>query len=327
MIAGNRPRAPLFATVNLTTRCNLDCAYCYMQPMSGKDITRADFERVIDELADAGVFLLTLSGGEPFLHPSFAHLFRYAHRRFAHVMTLTNGAAMQDGHIEVIQQVLDEKGALTIQVSLDAVDADINAITRSAPQRTLETIEKLTSVGCHVIVAVVVTRHNVAVLSSTIEAISAYTRWFHIMTVQDIRAREGVERELAAERTARDSLWHELRALADKRDLAINYPAQECEPGCATGAPCMAGFSHLLVDPDLDVRPCDRLTDIVLGNLGNANLSEIWNGAATLDLIRRAQPACRTPPIPGATPVIARDQMAGGTRGLDTDVRMLHPAP
>lgn len=294
MTAGNRPCAPLFVTVNLTTRCNLNCVYCYMQPMSGVGMTRQDFERIIDELADVGVFLVTLSGGEPFLHPNFPDLFRYAHKRFAHVMTLTNGTAMRNCHMKAIQQVLDDKGAVTIQVSLDSVDAHVNELTRAPSQRTLRTIKQLTAIGCHVIVAVVVTRHNVATVIPTIDALSAHTRWFHLMTVQDIRAKQGIEHELEAERGIRASLWTKLRALANARDLAINLPATDCDPGCATGAPCMAGFSTLVVDPDLNVRPCDRLTDIVLGNLGNTTISEVWNSTNTLAFIRSSEPVCRS---------------------------------
>jgi MoaA/NifB/PqqE/SkfB family radical SAM enzyme len=298
MAAGSRPCAPLLVTVNVTTRCNLDCVYCYMQPLSGLDMPRSDFERIIDELADQGVFLLTLSGGETFLHPEFPALFRYAHRRFAHVMTLTNGTAMRPRHVDAIRQVLDDKGAVTIQVSLDAVDPRMNALTRAPSRRTLRTIQELASIGCHVIVAIVVTRHNVAAVVPTIEALSAYTRWFHVMTVQDIRANAGLERELGAQKEMRDSLWSELHALADQRDLAINFPANDCEAGCAEGAPCMAGFSTFVIDPDLNVRPCDRMTNVILGNLGHASVSDVWNGAATLAVIDRAEPICRPTLIP-----------------------------
>jgi MoaA/NifB/PqqE/SkfB family radical SAM enzyme len=273
-----------------------------MQPRSGVDIARPDFERIIDELAELGVFLVTLSGGEPFLHPNFGDMFLYAHKRFAHVMTLTNGTALRPCHLDPIQQVLNEKGAVTIQVSLDSNDAHVNALTRAPSQRTLRTIKQLTSMGCHVIVAIVVTRHNVATVVPTVESLSAHTRWFHLMTVQDIRSKPGVERELEAERTVRASLWTELGALATARDLAINYPTQDCERGCATGAPCMAGFSSLIIDPDLNVRPCDRLTDIVLGNLNHAKVSEVWNSARMLAFTQRPEPLCRSAPMP-STPL------------------------
>lgn len=291
---GNRPCAPLFVTVNVTTRCNLNCVYCYMQPMSGIDMPQSDFERIIDELVDMRVFLVTLSGGEPFLHSNFPELFRYAHKRFAHVMTLTNGTALKPCHIDAIRRVLDEKGAVTIQVSLDAIDTHVNALTRAPSQRTLRTIKLLSAMGCHVIVAIVVTRHNVSAVVNTVEAVSEHTRWFHLMTVQDIRSKTGVEHELEAESQSRSSLWAELRALANIRDLAINFPTDNCKAGCATGAPCMAGFSSIVIDPNLNVRPCDRLTDVRLGNLHNATVAKVWNSAETLAVIRRAEPICRT---------------------------------
>nr|WP_274610456.1 radical SAM protein [Rhodospirillum rubrum] len=289
----------MFVSVNVTTRCNLDCVYCYMQPRSGIDMAQRDFERVIDDLAQAEVFLVTLSGGEPFLHPQFSDLFRYAHKRFKHVMTLTNGTALRPCHFDAMKDVLRQKGALTIQVSLDALDGAVNAMTRAPSRRTVDSIAALAAAGCHVVVAIVVTRHNAPSIPATIEALSVHTRWFHIMTVQDVRSRSGIEKALKENSQTCLELWDRLRALAEDRGLFINLPtSQDCDAGCASGAPCMAGFSHCVIDPDLKVRPCDRMTDIDLGNLRAASLSEIWNAEAIGALLTRDEPICRRPPLP-----------------------------
>lgn len=300
----SRSSAPLFATINVTTACNLDCAYCYMQPLSGVHMPRMDFERVVDELRDLKVFFITLSGGEPFMHPQIGSFLTTAHRKFRHVMTLTNGTAITSAHFATIRSILQEKGALTLQVSLDAVDTSVNGLTRSRSKSTIRNIARLSDMGCHVIVAMVVTRHNLATILDSINVLSAHTRWFHLMTVQDVRMVHGIEASLAAGNADHQKLWQEVRAFATERNLAINTPlTYEGERGCAEGAPCMAAFSHIVIDPDLKVRPCDRLVDVVLGDLHRTSISEIWNGPTVEPLLASTVPMCRRTDAEHAGPV------------------------
>src|SRR3989449_9437883 len=59
---------------NLTQRCNLECAHCYMSAHAGADtrgeLSTAECRRVMDEIAavNPNVFLI-LTGGEPLLRP------------------------------------------------------------------------------------------------------------------------------------------------------------------------------------------------------------------------------------------------------------------
>ena len=56
---------------NLTQRCNLHCAHCYMSAFAGADTSRElsteECRRVIDDIAVANPNFLILTGGEPLL--------------------------------------------------------------------------------------------------------------------------------------------------------------------------------------------------------------------------------------------------------------------
>ena len=61
---------PFSIGVQLTTRCNLDCAHCFLQ-RPGDDLPLPLFERVLEGASDVGCGHIELTGGEPGCHPEF----------------------------------------------------------------------------------------------------------------------------------------------------------------------------------------------------------------------------------------------------------------
>ncbi|MBW2261552.1 MAG: radical SAM protein [Deltaproteobacteria bacterium] len=79
-----RQETPVAAMLQLTARCNLRCQHCYQVERRKRELTTAQWFSTLDELHDAGVLFLTLSGGEPLLRPDFFDICRRARElRFA----------------------------------------------------------------------------------------------------------------------------------------------------------------------------------------------------------------------------------------------------
>ncbi len=290
----NRPGAPLFATVNVTGVCNLQCRYCFFQPRLERPMAWDDFRQVIAELVRARVFFVNLSGGEPFTHPEIERFLVHAHDNFQHVVTLTNGTILRPRVLETIASIVRAKGGFPVQVSLDAVSSEINAQTRSGSERILENLERLRDVGANIVVAVVVNRWNAPTVIGSIIELARYTRYFHVMSVQPVRALAGRDGELALTEEDLVPIWEGISALRSSHGLHVDTPADDApERGCAYGAPCMAAYSHLVIDPDLRVRPCDRLVDVFIGDLHHQELAEIWHGPAVLPVLDSPVPFCR----------------------------------
>ena len=55
---------PLGAQLDVTYRCNERCVHCYLDHDDHGEMTTAEITNVLDQLAAAGTFFLTLSGGE-----------------------------------------------------------------------------------------------------------------------------------------------------------------------------------------------------------------------------------------------------------------------
>ena len=239
-----------------------------------------DFCRTLDQLGSAGVFFVNLSGGEPFAHPRIDTMILEAHERFRHVVVLTNGTLIRSSHEHTIAKIIARKGEFPMQISLDSMDTSVNQKTRSPASAILANIRRLSELGANIVVAMVLSRFNERTVLDTIRRLARHVKHFHVMGVQGVRALNGDDRGYALPRERLDQLWLGIRDLKDELDLYIETPADESDedPGTACGAPCMAGFSQLVIDPDLRVRPCDRCVSTFIGDLRWQSLEEVWRG-------------------------------------------------
>lgn len=287
-MTGNRPSTPLFATINVTGVCNLKCAYCFFQPRLEKHMASTDFRRIVNELVEDRLFFINISGGEPFAHPEIEDLLAYAHERFEQVVTLTNGTLLKPKHCAAIEKIIARKGGFPIQISLDAIDSDVNARTRSASDKILTNIEKLSAMGANLVVAIVITQRNADTVLGTIRTLSDHVKHFHIMEVQSVNALCGSDADLALPQGRIEELWNGISALRDELGLYIEIPTDctEAPTGSAYGAACMAGFTQVVIDPDLKVRPCDRCVVTHIGDLNETSLEDVWNGAAVRKVLK-----------------------------------------
>jgi len=82
---------PLLAHIIPVRRCNLACEYCNEYDDFSKPVpTGAMFQRV-DKLAELGTSVITISGGEPLLHPELDEIIRRIRQRGMIAGLITNG--------------------------------------------------------------------------------------------------------------------------------------------------------------------------------------------------------------------------------------------
>ena len=69
---------PFSVQLDLTYRCNEQCVHCYLDHDDHGEMTTAEIKHLLTEMAEAGVFILTLSGGEIFMRKDFFEILEYA---------------------------------------------------------------------------------------------------------------------------------------------------------------------------------------------------------------------------------------------------------
>src|SRR5918911_1402752 len=82
---------PIMAHIIPIRRCNLSCKYCNEYDEYSKPIPLDTMRRRVDLLGDLGTTILTLSGGEPLLHPDLDDIIRRMRERNLIAGMITNG--------------------------------------------------------------------------------------------------------------------------------------------------------------------------------------------------------------------------------------------
>ncbi len=290
----NRPIAPLYAMINVTGVCNLKCRYCYYQPRAFELMEWSSFQKVINELYLNRVFMLILSGGEPFTHPKICDFLRLAHEKFDDVTILSNGTILTQKHLVTIKEIIQEKGIFPIQISIDSISPHINEITRCDPTQVINNIKILSDLGATVVVSMVITKFNLNSIRKSIIFLSNYTKIFHLIPFEPALTLREKDLSYKVKEEKLHVLLQSVKALEEERNLIIGTPLEEekFEGGCASGAPCQAAFSEIVIDPNLRVRPCDRLTDITIGDLSESSLKTIWESQAAMDIVNQPVSLC-----------------------------------
>jgi SynChlorMet cassette radical SAM/SPASM protein ScmE len=291
------PRVPLSLFISITSRCNLACRHCavYGDGLSyGPDLTTSQWLSFIDLIAGLRVFRVKISGGEPFarddIFPILDHLFSKPIR-----VSLNTNAALIDGrsarHLASYGRKLSD-----IMVSLDGGTQEVHDALRG-PGAFADTIRGLghlvESIG-RVSAYCTVTRLNFRELPDVArlaDEIGIQGVKFNDLIVlgrghdnrADLALSSGERREVTAcLRELRDrypsisGTFLEIDEIFDviRQARTADQGAGEGGENCLSG--CGALRTECAIRPDGYATPCDRLTEIVAGNILETGLDVIW---------------------------------------------------
>ncbi|HVP44229.1 MAG TPA: radical SAM protein [Terriglobales bacterium] len=111
---------PVLAHVIPVRRCNLACAYCNEYDDFSKPVPLETVHERLDRLAALGTTIITISGGEPLLHPDLDAIIGHVRRRGMIAGLITNGYLLTRERIER----LNRAGLEHLQISIDNVQPD-----------------------------------------------------------------------------------------------------------------------------------------------------------------------------------------------------------
>lgn len=113
-------RHPILAHLIPIRRCNLSCTYCNEFDDVSKPVNTDEMLRRVDHLARLGTTIITISGGEPLLHPELDLIIARIRKRGILAGMITNGYLLVPERIER----LNRAGLDHMQISIDNVMPD-----------------------------------------------------------------------------------------------------------------------------------------------------------------------------------------------------------
>jgi MoaA/NifB/PqqE/SkfB family radical SAM enzyme len=150
---------PLSVHLDLTYRCNERCVHCYLDHEDHGEMSTAEILDLLDQLAEAGVFFLILSGGEIFLRKDLFEIVEYARKLQFSVKLKTNAVLLREASARRIAAL----GVQMVQISVYSHRPEVHdKITkvRGSLKRTIEGARLLRANGVRVQFANVLMKHN-----------------------------------------------------------------------------------------------------------------------------------------------------------------------
>jgi AdoMet-dependent heme synthase len=274
---------PFSAQLDLTYRCNEQCVHCYLDHDDHGEMTTAEIKHLLQEMAEAGVFILTFSGGEIFLRKDIFEILEYARTLTFCIKLKTNAVLIREAQAARLRDL----GVASIQISIYSHRPEIHdAITKlpGSLRRSIDAIRFLKSQGLKVIVANVLMTdnmrdyHGVRTLAEELGA--EYTldptitpKMDGDRSILDLNAGQSVLRELF-----RDELFV---GNAEEFCAPPSTPSEDS----MDSVPCSAGHSACYVSPYGEFYPCVQFP-LSCGNVRQQRFLDIWRNSEQLKEVR-----------------------------------------
>lgn len=287
---------------NLTRRCNLACAHCYISAGSwhaaGDELSTAECTRIADEiLALTPAPLFIFSGGEPLLRSDLEIMAEHASGRGATVVVGTNGTRLTRQRI----RSLKDAGVKGVAVSIDSLDEQYHDRFRhgdGALRDTLAAVERVREEQLDFIVQTSLTRGNRAEIGALAEwsaergAVS-FNVYFLVATGRGEgmhglapEDNEDVLRELALlERAYRGRML--VRSKCQPQIMRHAYETDPESPLLNYSTRCPCGVSYCRITPEGKLTPCPY-TPVVAGDLRRQSFAEVWRDSPVFATLRNA---------------------------------------
>ncbi|MCB1120205.1 MAG: radical SAM protein [Verrucomicrobiae bacterium] len=113
-------------------KCNLECAYCNEYDKVSSPVPSGEMFRRVDKLAELGSSIISISGGEPLLHPDLDRIIERIGSRGMQPEMITNGYLLNEDRIKRLNEV----GLARMQISID------NVLPDKVSKKSLKVLDK-----------------------------------------------------------------------------------------------------------------------------------------------------------------------------------------
>ena len=293
-----RLNIPLGVQLDLTYRCNERCVHCYLDHDDHGEMSTAEIKDLLDQMAAAGVFFLTISGGEILMRRDFFEILEHARQLMFCVKLKTNAVMIHEDEADRIAALAVE----SVQISIYSHRAEVHdAITKlpGSLKKSMAGAKLLAERGVKVIFANVLMRENFGdyqgVQALAAEAGAEYTVDPTITPMMD---GDRSILNLNIERAELEQVFRDASLLGTSPEEFCAPPTGPLDEEDAMNMlPCSAGHTACYVSPYGDVYPCVQFP-LPTGNVRTTKFIDIWKYSPQMNEVRSITmadlPVCST---------------------------------
>jgi len=274
---------PLSVHLDITYRCNERCVHCYLDHDDAGEMSFTEIADLLQQMADAGVLFLTISGGEPLLRKDLHAIIRRARSLNFDVKLKSNAILIKENEAAWIREL----GVAAVQVSIYSHRPEVHDAITKVPgslMRSIRAIRFLVSRQIRVIVANVLMKQNrwdypgVQALAAEIGAQFTIdpTITPHINGDRSLL-------KLNISKTDLREVLHDDRIVGDA--AAFCAPPAGLDGDALEAIPCSAGHTACYVSPYGDLYPCVQFP-LPSGNVRTQKFLDIWKYSPQLQEVR-----------------------------------------
>ena len=302
--------SPKSVDIDITSKCNLRCAYCGHFTSAGDvdtDLPADEWLTFFEELGSAAVTAVTLCGGEPFIRADLQELLAGIVKNRMRFNILSNGTLITD---EIASYIASTRRCNSVQVSIDGSGPSSHDACRGEGSFLLAVngLKTLQKHGIPAAVRVTIHKQNVYDLADIARLLlvdvglpsfsTNVASFFGQCRENDAQLRLTTpERSYAMDVLTRLNREYNGRITACAGPLAVARAWREMEKARSEGRESLPGrgmlracggvLSKLAVRADGVMTPCIQMSHIELGRINEVSLQEVWKEHPELMSLRQ----------------------------------------
>ena len=278
---------PVSVHIEIVSKCNERCIHCYIpHKYKNQVMDTTMFLDLLNQCRDLKIQHITISGGEPMLHPQFIPFLRKCRECDMSVNILSNLTLLDDNIIDEMKR----NPLLGVQTSIYSINPAIHdAITMSKDSlhRTKEGLIKLVEHGIPVQISCPIMKNNLDCYKEIREWATQYNvsvGYDYTLIGQYNGGRENLHCRLSkpeVERVIEDEFITNSKYKQELLNEAI-----ENQKKTQNDFICSVCNSSICVAQNGNVFPCAGWQGYVLGNIADNTLADIWYNSKKIDYLR-----------------------------------------
>lgn len=278
---------PTSIHVEIVSECNERCIHCFIPHELKTDLMDEGlFYRILDQSKELNLLHITISGGEPMLHPRFVDFIKKCREYDMSVNVLSNLTLLNEKMISEMRK----NPLLSVQTSIYSMHPEVHdGITRhqNSLAKTCASVRKLVESG-------IPTQVSCPIIGANYDTYKSVEKW-----TADLGISVGFDYSIIAKYNHdKDNLSCRLsyekldEYIAEKINCdtsylkSLNKIITENKQKSISDYICSVCNSSLCIGPNGNVYPCVGWSDRVVGNVDRSSLCDIWFRSSEVKKLR-----------------------------------------